>query len=105
MNFETISTLILGALGGGALKIILDKGIDWLRFRTKDKAETAKTIHDSHAQAITVSTTLLAQWIQTASDAMQKINEKDASLKEVQHALGLCKESMKRCRDSHGCSE
>lgn len=105
MTVETIITLVLGALGGGVVKTIADKGIDWLRFRGKDKADASKTIHDSQAQIVTVSSSLLAQWIKDASIAEQNLIEarkhlgyKDIELREALHAVNLCKESLKRCQ-------
>lgn len=105
MSSDTIATLMAGIFGGGILKTVLDKSLDWWRFKNKDNAETQKLIHDSQAQTLTITSTLLSQWIQTASMAESKLAEKDADLRETQHALGLCKESMERCKRLHGCWE
>lgn len=108
MTAETVLTLIAGLIGGGAGTQI----IQWLRYRNQDSAAAAKTIHDSTSQALTVSTTLLAQWIQDASTAQQKIAElarengsKDIELREALHAINLCRDSLNKCRERHGCGE
>lgn len=97
MNAETIVTLIVGLFGGGVLK----SGVDWLRNKGKDRAD-----------ALTVTLPLLKQWIQDASNAEQKIVQliresgaKDVELREALNAVNLCKKSLERCRERHGCGE
>lgn len=106
MTLETVITLIFGLLGGA----VGGKLIDLFRFRIKDRAEATKIIHDSQSASLQAGALLLDKLVSMSDESIEKIRQlngqvidRDATIRELQHAAALCRDALERCREKNGC--